>query len=118
MKKVIAFLSALCVLTAPIYNMTNSIQTYAESGTEIEADEIWGETDDFRYRISGNEIEIPEYKKGEESIVIPSEIEGVPVTQIYESVFRGKNNIISVSLPDTIKKSAILHLHSVHLSVI
>lgn len=67
MKKTLAFLSVLYMLTAPINAVANNIQVYAE--VETESSEIWGETENFNYKIVGNEIELTSYKKGITSVL-------------------------------------------------
>lgn len=97
----IVFLSALCMLASPISVIANSVQVYAESETETE--EIYGETESFSYKIADNEVEVILCKEGVVSVIIPSEINGVPVTKISSNAFSRKNDLISVVLPDTIK---------------
>lgn len=62
------------------------------------------ETEDgFAYSISeDNTAKIKGYLGTEKDLVIPSEIEGVPVVSIHQSAFRDDKNIESVVLPDSI----------------
>lgn len=57
---------------------------------------------DFIYASNGQEIRINAYTGSEANIVIPSEIDGLPVTQFQKGAFAGNKTIESVVLPDTI----------------
>ncbi len=61
--------------------------------------------DGFNYRttLSRDEIIITGYEGTATQIVIPSEIKGLPVTQINPEVFMHNKNITSVEFPATIK---------------
>lgn len=57
---------------------------------------------DFRYTISNGEVMIVKYFEGAENPVIPSEIEGMPVTEIGEGAFSSCEGIISVMIPNSV----------------
>ena len=57
---------------------------------------------EFFYTISGNTVTIDKYHGVSENIIIPSEIEGYPVTRISGYAFPSNNVITSVSLPESI----------------
>lgn len=60
---------------------------------------------DFSYELSDDNsgVKITAYKGGA-NCRIPSEIEGMPVTEIAESAFSSKKNLVVLVMPDTIKK--------------
>ena len=60
--------------------------------------------EDFEYTITDGECTITKYKKNEENVVIPSEIEGCPVTMIGKSAFSNKAGVQSVILPDSVTR--------------
>ena len=60
--------------------------------------------DIFKYEIVDNAIVITGLKEEQKHIVIPSEIEGIPVTSIGERAFRRCNNLISVEIPDSVTR--------------
>lgn len=49
---------------------------------------------------NGSEIRINAYEGTNPDLIIPDEIDGIPVTQIHNSAFKGTDNISSVVLPD------------------
>ena len=58
--------------------------------------------DDFGYVDNGSEVMIRSYNGNKTNVVIPSEINGLPVTRIAESAFRENNVITSVVIPDSV----------------
>lgn len=56
--------------------------------------------DGFVYVSNGSEICIKLYEGNNPEVVIPSEIDGLPVTQIHPSTFKGNQTITSVVLPE------------------
>lgn len=58
--------------------------------------------DDFGYVDNGSEVMIRSYNGTKTDIVIPSEINGLPVTRIGESAFEKNNWITSVVIPDSV----------------
>lgn len=60
--------------------------------------------DDFGYVDNGSEVMIRSYNGSKTNIVIPSEINGLPVTRIAESAFRENDVITSVVIPDSVTK--------------
>ncbi len=76
--------------------------TFASSGI------TFGQTEIFNYIIQNGEICIMSCTaKTEPNIVIPSEIEGYPVTSIYQNIFHWNNYITSVTLPHTLKEIGV-----------
>lgn len=58
--------------------------------------------DDFGYVDNGSEVMIRSYNGSKTNIVIPSVINGLPVTRIAESAFRENDVITSVVIPDSV----------------
>ena len=58
---------------------------------------------EFKYVSNGKEIQINEYIGNGGNVVIPSEIDGLPVTRIGNDAFKGKNNVTGVVLPETLE---------------
>lgn len=54
--------------------------------------------------LDDNTAAIRKYMGEDTKIIIPDEIGGLPVTEIVRWAFREQNNIVSVALPDTIRK--------------
>ena len=77
---------------------------------EIDEDAFGGcsviiHTGEWNYTIHGdNTAVVTGYTGNDTKIVVPDEICGLLVTEISQGAFRGKHNIISVALPDTIRK--------------
>lgn len=97
-KKIVSFILALAlcvpVVTADIINNENlMISTYADT-TE----------DGFEYVINTTQgyVAITGYSGSATDIVIPSEIEGYPVTTIGAKCFYYNEEIISITIPDSV----------------
>lgn len=58
--------------------------------------------EDFLYASNHNEIRINYYRGLASKLIIPSEINGIPVTALHESAFKECETITSIILPDTI----------------
>jgi hypothetical protein len=56
----------------------------------------------FTYQMVGDGISITAYNGNETNIIIPNTINGYKVINIGSCVFRGKKNIISVNIPETV----------------
>jgi hypothetical protein len=58
--------------------------------------------DDFEWDFTGDfsAAIIKKYKGAAAEVVIPSEVEGIPVREIGDNAFRSNTNVISVTLPD------------------
>jgi hypothetical protein len=57
---------------------------------------------DFKARpVNGKEVEITEYLGDKWEVIIPSHIQGLPVTCIGAGAFKGKN-LIGVTIPDSV----------------
>lgn len=81
--------------------MMEAIQTELKKRTvEIPA----SPSDDFVYASNGTQITIRGYRGTDTEIVIPDEIEGVPVTKIASSAFEDNRSIVSVRIPDSVRE--------------
>ena len=74
------------------------------SSTEVEgqSETIIAETSEYLYAINDDYIEITGYLGNGTDVIIPEQIEGIPVTRIDGEAFRDNVNIKSVSMPDSI----------------
>ena len=63
-------------------------------------------SDGFSYKILSEDgtVEITKYNGKKKKLVFPSEIEGRKVTRIGELVIMGNDNVVSVEVPDSVKK--------------
>ncbi len=83
-----ALLAVLCVLS---FSSCTSSPEYFELG-------------DYRYTVENQEVTIVGYRGNEEHVVIPESIDGMPVATIEEYAFVGNQNVLSVTIPDTVKE--------------
>lgn len=56
---------------------------------------------EFEYRIVEDEVFISRFIGDTKNVVVPSKIEGLPVTKIIDFAFSQNGNILSVTLPET-----------------
>ncbi|MEG1560303.1 MAG: leucine-rich repeat domain-containing protein [Clostridia bacterium] len=61
-------------------------------------------TDDFEYVVYNDHVGIENYKGTEKEVSVPSEIEGLPVTEILSEAFAKNQDILKVSLPSCLTK--------------
>jgi len=59
---------------------------------------------DFTYEILEGQVTITAYTGSDEHVVIPSEIEGLPVTELGRRAFKGNMQAKSFVLPDSLKR--------------
>ena len=78
--------------------------TTEESTQDSEKDENTLTTKDgFKYILEEDEVTIKGYEGKESDLEIPSEIDGHKVTKIGENAFDGNEEIINVTIPDSVK---------------
>ena len=86
-----------------IKSLKNSIEALKENAKEQKS-----ETDDlksaFTYQKAGGAISITGYNGNYSVLNLPSEIDGLPVTEIADSVFAGNTALTSVTIPSGVKK--------------
>ncbi len=79
----------------------NSSESVTEAGTqEAESTPV----SDFIYTVSDNTVTITGYNGSDEVVIIPSYIEGYPVSIIGEEAFSKKQGLKKVILSDTVKE--------------
>ncbi len=83
-----SLLAVLCVLS---FSSCTSSPDYLEFG-------------DYRYTVENNEVTVVGYQGSEEHVVIPASIDGMPVAMIGGCAFSGNEYVLSVTIPDTVKK--------------
>ena len=77
--------------------------TTEESTQDSEKDENTLTTKDgFKYILEEDEVTIKGYEGKESDLEIPSEIDGHKVTKIGENAFDGNEEIINVTIPDSV----------------
>jgi len=105
----IYFLGNAPTLGLNVFNGTNAhlIIYHLSSSTGFDSND-WNQYEKrigspikFSYRVSGNEVEITNYPQSESGdIVIPSQIEGLPVTSIGNSAFEFCSGLTSIMIPN------------------
>ena len=98
MNKVISFLIIFGII---LYNFNVLPYVYADTNVM--------EYEDFKYTLSGDEIEIVSYTGSDSDVVIPSQIDGKDVAIIGADAFSNNTDIENVTFPNTlrtIKRSA------------
>ena len=130
MKKIFAILLALlCCLTAfaalaedySVYT-TEELQAMsaainAELTARIDAARTPSAAVNFLWASNGTEVRINAYLGNAFDVVIPEEIDGVPVTQIGTDAFKNQKNIFNLTLPSgltTVGKASFAHTHGLN----
>lgn len=73
-----------------------------EETTEPLFDENATPPESFAYEIKDGYAVITDFKGKETEIIVPSRLEGVPVTQIGQYAFEASWNVTSITIPDTV----------------
>lgn len=109
MKKALSLLLASALLLGTAAALPNGSSIIPQLAITAQAETIVssGETDEFKYDIirygadgSKEYVRLKKYKKSATDVVVPSTIEGRPVRELYESVFKGKTKLKSVVIPE------------------
>ena len=77
--------------------LTNSSATYESNG--------------YQYTVENGTANLVKYVGSERNVVIPSKLNGYPVTKLTSDVFRGNTNIESVVIPATIIEYEVIGLN-------
>ncbi len=80
------------------YRLDNGKYIKTSYAAELEANP----TSDFKYKIDNNEVTITEYVGTDTTLVIPSEIDGKPVTGIGPWPFPLNSSLTSIVIPDSL----------------
>ena len=106
MNKIIAVVMAVCVMGfgVPYVNMVAENNSVITASAEDEADYTEGTYEQLTYRNYGNYIEIAKCVQAATEVVIPSEIEGIPVTIIGEKAFYECWQLKSVNISDNVTR--------------
>ena len=104
MNKIIAGIIAVCVMGfgVPYVNTVAENNSVITASAEDEADYTVGTYEQLTYKNYGDYIEISSCDKFLTEVVIPSEIEGLPVTSIGFSAFSNSHSLTSVKIPDSV----------------
>ena len=93
----------------------------AECTVKVTGPTSAGTYEHLTYRIYHDEVSIEKFDNEVESVVIPEEIEGYPVTGIYSNAFENCDRLVSVVMPDRVTNlnwmqfSNCTNLKEVHL---
>ncbi len=92
------------VITA--YNSSTAYQFAADNSHSFTSlgDVVYGiyEEEGITYNLHEDYAAVLKYAGNAESITIPYEIEGLPVSKIYDNVFSGCTDLISITIPDSV----------------
>ncbi|AAM07636.1 cell surface protein [Methanosarcina acetivorans C2A] len=93
--------------TAGTYTVNLTVSNPAGSGDEVKTDYIVvkeqaSHASDFTYTSDGSSITITEYTGSDGIVIIPAEIEGLPVTTIGASAFYGCSAPTTVTIPNSV----------------
>lgn len=107
MKKIVSVLlvSALVLTNFQGWDCLKQVELFKKFDLFQGVDQSFAEiytSDKFRYTISNGEVSIYKYVGSEREVVIPSEINGYPVTSIGSLGFQGNEILESVKIPNTI----------------
>ncbi len=102
MKKIVAGVLACCIVGGVMPTIENvTSNTVITASAEDEAEYIYGKYKQLTYRNYGGYIEISGYDNSVSEVVIPAEIDGLPVTSIGESAFYF-TGVTSIEIPDSV----------------
>lgn len=103
-KKIISIILATFTAISLIsFNGGVNVQAAENVSSEITQDGDYTSVEDFSYMVKDSgTVLITSYKGSDETVKIPNEIEGKPVTEIGERVFYYNKKLINVVIPDNV----------------
>ena len=101
MKKLLSAFLAVSVVFGGAVPLTVNPQNYAISASAAN-EYTEGTYDVLTYKNYGDHIEISGCDESAEKVVIPSEIDGVPVTSIGDEAFQECTRLTSITIPDSV----------------
>lgn len=104
MNKIIAGIMAVCImcLGVPYVNKVAENNSVITASAEDETDYTEGTYDNLAYKNYGNYIEISGCDVSATDVVIPPEIEGLPVTSIGDSTFSNCSSLTLIEIPNSV----------------
>ncbi|MBD5160180.1 MAG: leucine-rich repeat protein [Ruminococcus sp.] len=102
--RIIASIMAVCVMGCgvPYVNTVPENNSVITAGAVDEADYTEGTYEQLTYKNYGDYIEISDCDESATEVVIPTEIDGVPVTRIGEYAFHDCISLTSVEIPHSV----------------
>ena len=95
-----AVLSAVMMLTAVATPLCDSLPIVSERAADVASAETYG---DFQYSVlNDGTVQITRYNGSEQSVELPSEIDGKSVTAIGDAAFIYCSDITNVTIPDSV----------------
>ncbi len=80
----------------------SSVVGYNERLETAFANKLPASAENFTYTVSDSAVTVTGYTGGDVVVVIPSEIDGMPVTALSGDAFAGKGSLRALSIPDTV----------------
>ena len=104
LNRIIAGIMAVCVMGmgVPYVNTVTENNSVITASAEEEADYTEGTYEKLTYKNYGDYIEISGCDEYATDIVIPAEIDGVPVTSIGNDAFCNCSSLKSITIPDSV----------------
>ncbi len=79
-----------------------ALHVYHRSTYEAFYSDSTASADDFEYTVNNGEVTITKYIGGDTEVIIPSEIDGYPVTNIGNYAFYGCESLYLIIIPDSV----------------
>ena len=111
--KIIAGIMAVCLMgtVIPSVNTVAENNSVITASAEDETDYTEGTYENLAYKNYSDYIEISGCDVSATDVVIPPEIDGVPVTSIGEYAFYDCKSLISITIPDRITNIGGFFVH-------
>ena len=104
MSAILTALMVQSILTTGFAVTTSAYETpvnesTAQTQVQESKDGVYG---DFEYSVSDGKVTINKYTGSDTEVVIPSEIEGMPVITIRNFAFQSCRNLVHLTIPDSV----------------